>query len=677
MLYPGSKVIAGSLAVLIMAIGVAAYEVDDTVPEAAERVARISYIDGEVKIRRDGNEDWEKAELNLPIVEGDEIVTESGSRLEIQFNKDTHLRLAQKSYLQIKQLTDAGVAAALSRGRLSLTLRKFDTEKQFFEIDAPDSTFAIQKSGIYRVDAGSPGDGEVRVGVGNDGEARVYSASSGFTIRSGRSATIFLDGDRAGEWEMSGLLAVEDDLDRWAVERDQQIDKMLAGAFYDRYYDADIYGAEDLNGYGDWEYTSDYGYVWRPYQSTIAGYRDWTPYRYGSWRWVPPFGWTWVNYEPWGWATYHHGRWIWHRNRWVWTPYGYYRSNRSWWYPALVVVRIIDRSICWYPIGYRDRHYNYNSGYHDWVGNRRRDDRDDRGRWDRGDRRRPGGSSGTPPRATPPASGKPYPGPIGKVVPLPGDLPDGSIVTLPKDDFGTGRKIGGRATPEIVKGVLRRIDADTNEEKLPTFESIKPRLEKGTITVATPTLRSVAGRKIGAAERSPGSPLDTKLRDDRFYGNRRPLPESPPVKEDDRPGGPIRGTGAVRRQPVNEVPGAAEPKRPENPAPIRTIPRTVAPRKEDRAPESKTTEQRSEQPVYTPPIRRERPRPEPPPERKEQPVEREKPRYDPPPRREDPAPRKDPPQERPTPPPTKRPEGKETPPPRPTTPIRRVKDNIQ
>lgn len=666
MSYPGSKVIAGSLAVLIMVMGVAAYEVDDTIPEVAERVARISYLEGDVKIRREGNEDWEKAELNLPIVEGDEIVAGSGSRVEIQFNKDTHLRLAQGSYLQIKQLSDAGVAAALSRGRLSVTIRKFDAEKQFFEIDAPDSTFAIQKSGIYSVDAGSSDERELRVGVADEGEARVYSTSSGFTIRSGRSATIFLDGDRAGEWEMSDLAAVEDDLDRWAADRDSLIAKTLAGAYYEKYYDTDIYGAEELNGYGDWDYTSDYGYVWRPYQSTIAAYRDWTPYRYGSWRWVPPFGWTWVNHEPWGWATYHHGRWIWYRNRWVWTPYAYYRSNKSWWYPALVVVRILGRSVCWYPIGYRDRHYDYNYGYHDWIGNRRRDGRDDRGRWDRGDRRRPGGSAGTPPQATPPASGKPYPGPIGKVVPLPGDMPDGSIVTLPKDDFGTGKKIGGRATPEIVKGVLRRVEIDSNEDKLPTFESVK---QKGDVATVVPPVRSIPGRKTGAAERSPGSPLDTKLRDDRFYGNRRPLPEAQPVKEADRPGQPIRGTGAVRRQPVNE--------RPENPAPIRAIPKTEPSGKEERTSGSTKPEQRSEPPIYTQPIRRERPKVEPPVERREQPVVREKPKNDPPPRREEPAPRKDPPKERPTPPAAKGTEVKETPQPSRSSPIRRVKDNIE
>ena len=92
--------------------------------------------------------------------------------------------------------------------------------------------------------------------------------------------------------------------------------------YYDKYYDRDIYGAEDLSDYGEWIYTRKYGYVWKPYPHGDKHYADWSPYRYGNWRWIPPYGWTWVNDEPWGWATYHHGRWIFADGYWAWTPYG-------------------------------------------------------------------------------------------------------------------------------------------------------------------------------------------------------------------------------------------------------------------------------------------------------------------------------------------------------------------
>ena len=52
-----------------------AYDVDDDIPEITARVARISYVEDDVQIRRQGATDWEKATVNLPLVEGDEVAT--------------------------------------------------------------------------------------------------------------------------------------------------------------------------------------------------------------------------------------------------------------------------------------------------------------------------------------------------------------------------------------------------------------------------------------------------------------------------------------------------------------------------------------------------------------------------------------------------------------------------
>ena len=61
---------------------------DDYVPEVTARVARISFLRGDAAIKRADSDDWERAALNLPIVEGDEIATELNARLEIQFDRD-------------------------------------------------------------------------------------------------------------------------------------------------------------------------------------------------------------------------------------------------------------------------------------------------------------------------------------------------------------------------------------------------------------------------------------------------------------------------------------------------------------------------------------------------------------------------------------------------------------
>ena len=333
---------------------IAADDVDDYTPDVTARVARISFLRGEAQIRHSGNQDWERVTNNLPIVEGDEIATDANSRLEIQFNRDTYLRLSENAYLTVTTLRDEGIALSLPNGTLSLRVLNFDKERAFFEIDAPQSTVAVQKAGMYRIDAGDKNFTKVRVTVTEDGSARIYSDNSGFMLRSGRSSELQLTGNYAGEWDTNDASRFTDDFDSWALQRDAVVAKLLRDAYYDQYYDRDIYGAEDLNGYGDWIYTKKYGYVWKPYGNATSSYDNWSPYRYGQWRWIPPYGWTWVNDEPWGWATYHHGRWV-YDNGWYWSPYAQHRGRRSWWSPALVVVSYIGSNICWYPLALRLR----------------------------------------------------------------------------------------------------------------------------------------------------------------------------------------------------------------------------------------------------------------------------------------------------------------------------------
>ena len=97
---------------------------------------------------------------------------------------------------------------------------------------------------------------------------------------------------------------------------------------------------DSLSSYGSWFETPDYGYVWQP-----VAVRDamWRPYYRG--RWVcSDRGWTWLSEEPFGWATYHYGRWALLRGRgWVWVP-------GTEWAPCWVSWRENDRYIGWAPL---------------------------------------------------------------------------------------------------------------------------------------------------------------------------------------------------------------------------------------------------------------------------------------------------------------------------------------
>ena len=96
---------------------------------------------------------------------------------------------------------------------------------------------------------------------------------------------------------------------------------------------------ERLAPYGRWSEVNGYGYCWQPTIS-IAG---WRPYLDGCWVWSE-FGWAWQSNEPFGWATYHYGRWLNLASYgWVWVP-------GSAWAPAWVAWRQSSDCVGWAPL---------------------------------------------------------------------------------------------------------------------------------------------------------------------------------------------------------------------------------------------------------------------------------------------------------------------------------------
>ncbi len=610
--------------------------IDDEVPDVTARVARISFLRGDVQIRRADMQDWEKAGPNLPIVEGDEITTDVNARLEIQFNSSTYMRVAESSYIKVVSLKDEGIAVSLPQGTLSVRIHDFEGDKTFFEIDAPKTTVAVQRPGVYRVDAGQKDASEIRVAVTQDGEARVYSETSGFTLKNSRGARIFIDGNNAGEFEMADASAFRDDFDSWTADRDTAIEKSLKDAYYGKYYDRDIYGAEELNNYGDWVHTTDYGYVWRPYPTSISLYADWSPYRYGHWRWIPPYGWVWVNDEPWGWATYHHGRWFYYNGRWCWSPYGYYRGRRSWWRPALVSITIINNNICWWPLSYHHRYRNYNRRHH-------RRDRNDRPRDDRrrDDRARNDNPTSGPVPAPTPDPGK-DPRRRGRIL----RVPTGAVIMAESGDLETGRRRYRTPSVEVATTILSQdTDVNTTGPMLPVPDRTRGRVNRESRVEVPRIIRTNVPARTGAGERTESGPLDDVLRRTRIYGNRTPRQNREVPTIEDEPRRP--DTGAIERPPV--VPRADGPV---SPVPDRRdVPRGRVESRRERPPEQEPPQtppiisipQRTEAPSKPPETRRERPR------REDAPVERPQPRYDPPKQRDEPRreePRNDPPPRR-------------------------------
>jgi hypothetical protein len=113
-----------------------------------------------------------------------------------------------------------------------------------------------------------------------------------------------------------------------------------------------------LEPYGDWIETDDYGYVYCPRE---AQNNRWRPYTNGRWVYTEA-GWTWVSEEPFGWATYHYGRWTRLRGTgWVWVP-----GNE--WAPAWVSWRKGGQYVGWAPLP-PEAQFDRASGIHTWSDN--------------------------------------------------------------------------------------------------------------------------------------------------------------------------------------------------------------------------------------------------------------------------------------------------------------------
>ncbi len=243
--------------------------------------------------------------VNRPMTTGDKLWADHDSRAELHIGSAS-IRLGSNTGFSFLNLDDNTVQLQLTEGTLRIRVRHLDRNENF-EVDTPNLAFSVLRAGTYRINVNEAGD--TTVVVVRDGEGEVTGGGQSYSVHSDETG-IFSGTDQLNA-DIEGV-GQDDDLERWSYERDRREDHSVSR----RYVSEDAIGYEDLDEYGGWRNTPDYGTIWFPH-TTVVG---WAPYRYGHWVWIAPWGYTWVDDEPWGFAPFHYGRWVVVGGVWGWVP---------------------------------------------------------------------------------------------------------------------------------------------------------------------------------------------------------------------------------------------------------------------------------------------------------------------------------------------------------------------
>ncbi len=316
------------------------------------RVARLAWLSGNVSFQPAGVENWTDASLNYPLTTGDHIYTDVGSRAEMRVGANA-IRLNGETNVGFLNLDDRTVQARFTEGSLEIRLRRLD-DQDLYEVDMPQGAASLLRTGDYRFDT-DPGRNATMVTV-MSGEVEVSVNGRTYVVHP-RQTAYFAEGQEPDIREANP----PDEFDRFTADRNLRDDRIPPPVHVSQ----GMIGYEDLDAYGSWRQTPDYGWAWTP--RVVAG---WAPYHHGRWAWVEPWGWTWVDEAPWGFAPFHYGRWANYRGEWLWVPGAV--VARPVYAPALVVFVGGPRfgasisfgggfggggAVGWFPLGPREAYY--------------------------------------------------------------------------------------------------------------------------------------------------------------------------------------------------------------------------------------------------------------------------------------------------------------------------------
>jgi hypothetical protein len=307
----------------IWAVLAAAFLVVSAAAESKARIVRLSEVQGTVQIDRGAGDGFDKAFINLPVIEGTKLKTGKDGHAEVEFEDGSALRIAPDSEVDFARLTlgDDGQkfnTVQLVSGTVyaSLHAKKSGGKGEgTFQLNFASESLAVDEAAHFRVALDGASKATVAV---FKGKVSTTSPSGEVEVAEKHSATIDLAKDDSAKKETFVIAKnyETDPSDAWDHQQTE---------YHDRYASSGSsstsspygYGMSDLNYYGTFMSVAGYGNVWQPY---FIG-ANWSPFQDGAWAYYPGGGYMWVSGYPWGWMPYNYGNWAFvPRYGWVWQP---------------------------------------------------------------------------------------------------------------------------------------------------------------------------------------------------------------------------------------------------------------------------------------------------------------------------------------------------------------------
>lgn len=272
------------------------------------RIVRVSEVEGSVELDRGTGEGFQKAFLNMPIVQGVRLRTNSDARAEVEFEDGSTIRLTPKTILLFTDLSlrDSGgkvTGVDVQQGQVYFTLLKGGKDDEFTVTFDEEKATALRPA-HFRI---ALEDISAELSVFR-GDVHVDGPSGEVEVASKHTVTFDFLQDH---YELAKNIP-QDPYDTWDKQQNDYREHYAAVNSFASPYN---YGAADLAYYGSFMNLAG-GSCWQPY---FTGF-GWDPFMDGAWMYYPGYGYSWVSAYPWGWLPYHSGSWMYANNGWCWTP---------------------------------------------------------------------------------------------------------------------------------------------------------------------------------------------------------------------------------------------------------------------------------------------------------------------------------------------------------------------